>query len=260
MKLRLGHHIYGLAVIFFGIITLIWHQINSLGNISHPVILVYVAGIIELIAGLAIQWQRTVRFGALTIGIIFLIFSLFLIPPIFEMPLVYYTWGNFFEELSIVLGSVFVFASTFSNDPKFGIKIERAAYVVYGICVISYSVYQLFYLPYTAGLVPKWIPPGQMFWAVSTSIAFALAAVAIFSGRQALLASGLLTTMFISFCLIVWLPKCISDPSSLTYWFSNDKTLAVAGTAWIVTDFLSQPKFSSLTLPFIHKLIKGKKN
>ena len=260
MKLRLGHHIYGLSVIFFGILTLVWRQINSLGNISHPLILVYAAGIIELIGGLAIQWQRTVKFGALTIGVIFLIFSLFLIPPIFEMPLVYYTWGNFFEEFSIVLGSVFVFASTISHDPKRAIKIERAAYVCYGICVISYSVYQLFYLPYTAGLVPKWIPPGQMFWAVSTSIALALAAAAIFSGRQALLAARLLTTMFISFCLIVWLPKCITDPYSLTYWFSNDMTLAVAGAAWIVADFLSQPKFSSLKQPFIQQSIKEKKD
>ena len=44
---------------------------------------------------------------------------------------------------------------------------------------------------------PKWIPPGQMFWAVTTTKAFALAAIALLSDHSALLASRLLTIMVI---------------------------------------------------------------
>ncbi len=248
MKLRLGSHIYGLAAVTFGILTIVWHRINSLGNISHPEILVYLAGIIEIIGGLTIQFRRTMMIGALIISSVFLIFTLYLIPPIFKMPLVYFPWGNFFEEFSIVLGGVFVFASAVKSDPGNAAKIERAAYICYGICVISYSLYQLFYLTYTASLVPKWILPGQMFWAAATTIAFAVAAFAIISRRSAMLASGLLAAMFLGFCLLVWLPRCIADPHNLTYWNSNAVTLIVAGTGWIVTDYLYKLKTSGATL------------
>ena len=47
----------------------------------------------------------------------------------------------------------------------------------------------------TAALVPKWIPPNQMFWTILTTIAFALAAIAILINRQARLATRLMTLM-----------------------------------------------------------------
>jgi uncharacterized membrane protein YphA (DoxX/SURF4 family) len=244
MKLRLGHNFYGLAAITSSIIILIWHQVRPLGNITHPVILVYFVALIELSGGLAIQWQKTMKLGAVILAAVFFVYTLYLVPPIFGSPLDYSNWGNFFEELSIALGSLFVFALTMQNNPKTAAKVAGIAYVCYGICVISYSLYQLFYLTYTANLVPKWIPLDQMFWAVTTTIAFALAAIAILSGRAALLASGLLTAMFIGFSLLVWLPLCINDPHNITYWFSNAQTIAAAGSAWIVTDFLNQSKIA----------------
>jgi uncharacterized membrane protein YphA (DoxX/SURF4 family) len=250
MNLQLGRNIYGLAAIVYGVITLFWHQINSLGNISNPEILVFIIGVVEIIGGLTLQWQKTLRIGALTLIAVHFIFLFYLVPFIYEMPLDYSNWGNFFQEFSIVLGSLIVFVSNIQSDTEKRIKISRAAYTCYGICVFSYSLYQLFYLSYTAGLVPKWIPPGQMFWAVTTSVAFALAAVAILSGRSALLASRLLTSMFICFCLLVWLPASIINPYDLSNWYGNADTLAVAGSAWIVADLLSQQKIILLQLPF----------
>jgi uncharacterized membrane protein YphA (DoxX/SURF4 family) len=244
MKLRLGHNFYGVAAIAFAIIILIWHQVKPLGNISHPPTLVYLIALIELTGGITIQWQKTLKLGAVILAAIFFIYTLYLVPPIFGSPLDYSNWGNFFEELSIALGSVFVFTLKMQKNPKRAAKLAGISYVSYGICVISYSLYQLFYLAYTANLVPNWIPTGQMFWAVATTIAFALAAIAILSGRAALLATSLLTIMFIGFALIVWLPLCIKDPHNINYWFSNAKTIAAAGSAWIVADFISQSKIA----------------
>jgi len=105
---------------------------------------------------------------------------------------------------------------------------------------------QLFYLSATADFVPKWIPPGQMFWAITTTIAFALAAIALLSGRSALLASRLLTAMVIGFGLLVWLPAPFADPHKLINWAGNAENLSIAGAAWIVTDFLSQNHSASM--------------
>ncbi len=242
MKLRLGHHVFGLAAIAFGVITLNWCQINQFGHISHPEIFVYIAGIVEILGGFAIQWQRTVRFGALILAAVFSIFSLYWIPQIIKVPLSFGYYGNFGEQFSIAIGGVFVFASTLSGHPDKAAKIERAAYICYGICVVSYSLYQLFYLTYTASLVPKWIPPGQMFWTVATTIAFALAASAILSGRSALLASWLLTIMLIAFGVLIWVPACVIHPHEMSNWVENSSNLAMAGSAWIVADYLGKKR------------------
>jgi len=244
MKLQLGRHIYGLGAIAFGIVTLLRHQINSLGDISLPGILIYIVCIAELTGGLAILWRRTMKLGALILAVVFFIFSLYWISQIIKMPLVFYPYGNFGEQFSIALGGVFVFASAISGHPEEAAKIERAAYISYGICVISYSLYQLFYLSYTASLVPKWILPGQMFWAAATTAAFALAAIAILSGRSALLASRLLTIMLIGFGVLIWLPACVIHPHEMSNWVENAANTAMAGTAWIVTDFLYRSKIS----------------
>ena len=249
MKLQPGRYFYGLAAITFGVITLAGHQINSFGKISLPEIVVYIAGLAEIIGGLVTLWEKTLKFGAIVLGIIYLIFTLKLIIPIIKMPLAYYNWGNFFEEFSIFLGSVFILASTIRNVPERKAKITRASYLCFGICVISYSLYQLFYLKYTAGLVPKWLPPNQMFWAVSTTVAFALAAIAILSGRLALLASRLLAIMFIGFVLLVWIPACISNPHSIAKWIGIAETIAVTGSAWVVADFLYHSKKTPLKTP-----------
>jgi hypothetical protein len=247
MRLRLGRHVFGLAAIAFGVMTLNWHQIDQLGNISHPEILIYIVGIVELIGGFAIQWQRTVRLGAIILGGVFSIFSLYWIPQIIKVPLSFGYYGNFGEQFSIAIGGVFVFASTISSHPDKAVKIERSAYISYGICVITYSLYQLFYLKYTASLVPKWIPPGQMFWTVTTTIAFALAAIALLSGRSALLASRLLTIMLITFGLLIWVPACVIHPHEMSNWVENASNLAMAGSAWIVMDYLGKIRSAKAT-------------
>jgi uncharacterized membrane protein YphA (DoxX/SURF4 family) len=84
-----------------------------------------------------------------------------------------------------------------------------------------------------------------MFWAITTTIALALAAIAMLSGRSALLASRLLTTMLIGFGLLVWLPAPFADPHKLINWAGNAQNLAITGAAWIVADFLSQGRSDS---------------
>ncbi len=85
--------------------------------------------------------------------------------------------------------------------------------ILLGICAASVTLEQAFYLDATAKFVPKWIPPTQMFWAVTTTVLFALAAVALLTNRT-LLASRLLTLMVVGFGLLVWVPL-LESPQSL---------------------------------------------
>jgi uncharacterized membrane protein YphA (DoxX/SURF4 family) len=251
-KIDLGRHVYGLAAVAFGIITFAWHdfnnwqQIQALGNVPHREILVYIAAAIEIFGGLAIQWPRTARAGAFALGSIYLIFALLWVPRIAAEPRVFDRWGNFFEQFSLVSGALIVYASSSPSDSERPATAARLGCIFFGICVVSFTTEQLVYLSGTAAFVPKWIPPGQMFWAITTTIAFALAAIALLSGRSALLASRLLTAMLIGFGLLVWLPAPVADPHKIINWAGNAQNLAITGAAWIVADFLSPKRSSSM--------------
>ena len=243
---------YGLAAVGFGVLALVWHdfntwqQIRPLGDVPHREILVYIAAAVEIFGGVAIQWSRTARAGAIALGAIYLIFALLWVPLILEKPLVFDPWGNFFEQFSQVSGALIVSASFGPSDSVRSAKVARIGYFAFGICVVSFTLEQLFYLSGTAAFVPKWIPPGQMFWAITTTIAFALAAIALLSGRSALLASQLVTAMIVGFGLLVWLPA-LADPHKLINWAGNAENLAIAGAAWIVADYLSQKRSAKAT-------------
>jgi uncharacterized membrane protein YphA (DoxX/SURF4 family) len=250
-RIDLGCHVYGAAAVAFGVITLVWHDFNSwqqiqaLGNVPHREILVYLAAAIEISGGIAIQWRRTARAGTVTLGTIYLIFALLWVPHIVAAAQVYDGWGNFFEQFSLVSGALIVYGSVSQNDPARAAWVARIGYICFGICVISFTLEQLFYLSGTAEFVPKWIPPGRMFWAITTTLAMALAAIALLSGRSALLASRLLTAMLIGFGLLVWLPAPFADPHKLINWAGNAQNLAITGAAWIVAEFLSKKRSAS---------------
>ncbi len=246
----LGRHVYGAAAVAFGVITLVWHdfngwqQIRALGNVPHREILVYIAAAIEIFGGVAIQFRRITRAGGAALGTIYLIFALLWVPHIVATPKIYDCWGNFFEQFSLVSGAVIVYASVSPNVSR-AARLARIGYICFGICVVSFTLEQLFYLSGTAGFVPKWIPPGQMFWAITTTIALAFAAIAILTGHSALQASRLLTAMLIGFGLLVWLPAPFADPHKLINWAGNAQNLAITGAAWIVADSLSRNRSDS---------------
>jgi hypothetical protein len=263
-----GHHVFGLAAVAFGVISLVWHdfgapwqQIGAFGNVPYREVLVYIVAAVEIFGGIAIQWRRTAQAGALALGILYLIFALLWVPLIIAEPRVYGGWGNFFEQFSLVSGAMIVYATTVyatavsatvvhatvgQSSSQRPTRTARIGYTFFGICVVSFTLEQLFYLSGTASFVPKWIPPGQMFWAIATTIFFGLAAIALLSGRSALLAARLLTAMIIAFQFLIWLPAPFADPHKLMNWAGNAQNLAIAGAAWIVADFLSVTRASSL--------------
>ena len=112
MKYSLGRYVYGLAAIGSGICALAWHDFNALGGVPHREILTYIAATIEILGGVAVQWPRTARAGAVALGTIYFTFALLGVPLIIEHPLVYNGFGNFFEQFSFVSGAMILYASS----------------------------------------------------------------------------------------------------------------------------------------------------
>jgi hypothetical protein len=232
---NLGRHMFGVAALAFGLITLAWHDYNGWHQLRY---VVDAAGAAQIIGGAAIQFRRTAKTGAVVLGAVYLVFALLCVPGIVAKPRIYNSWGNFFEQFSLVTGAAIVYArlsSAWSQE-----TLNRIGRILLGICVASFTLEQAIYLGATASLVPKWLPPSQMFWAVTTTVLFALAAVALLANRMALLATRLLTMMLVIFELLVWAPLLLSDPHNYTNWGESAETFAIAGTAWILADLLGE--------------------
>jgi uncharacterized membrane protein YphA (DoxX/SURF4 family) len=242
---NLGVYVYGAGAIALGISGLVWTDFATNwqrveANVSHRSALAFIVAVYELAAGAAILWRRTARTGAMMLAILYSVFASLWVPQILGSPKVYDGWGNFFEEFSLVIAGAVVCASLAPPD---SVLAGRAAQIsrLFGICAISFALEQLFYLSGTAGFVPKWIPPGQMFWAIATTVSFLLAAVAILSGFLAGLASRLLTAMIVGFEALVWAPILAATPHVHFAWAGNAISLAMAGAAWVVADSISEP-------------------
>ena len=230
-----GRHVFGVAALAFGVITLAWHDYNDSHRLRY---IVYSASAALMFGGAAIQLRRTAKTGAAVLGAAYLVFALLCVPGIVAAPQIYNSWGNLFEQFSLLTGAAIVYAHLSSAwSPE---TLNRIGRVLLGICAASFTLEQAIYLDATVHLVPKWVPPSQMFWAVATTVSFALAAVALLTNRMALLASRLLTMMIVSFGLLVWIPLVLSDPHSHTNWSENAETFAIAGATWILADLLGE--------------------
>ena len=219
----------------FGLITLAWHDYND-GHLLRYI--VYAAAAAQIFGGAAIQFRRTVKTGAVVLAAVYLVFAILCVPGIVAKPQIYNNWGNFFEQFSLVTGAAIVYArlsSAWSQE-----TVRRIGRILLGICAASFTLEQAIYLNATVNLVPKWLPPSQLFWAVTTTVLFALAAVALLANRMALLATRLLTMMLVIFGLLVWVPLLLSDLHNHTNWSENAETFAIAGTAWILADLLGE--------------------
>src|SRR6266851_8026470 len=236
---NLGRHVFGVAALAFGLITLAWHDYNGW---HQPRYLVHAAAAALIFGGAAMQFRRTAKTGAAVLVAVYLVFALQCVPGIIAKPQIYNSWGNFFEQFSLVAGAAIVYArlsSAWSRE-----TLNRIGSILLGVCVTSFTLEQAVYLHATASLVPKWIPPSQMFWAAATTVLFALAAVALLTNRMALLATRLLTMMLVLFGLIVWVPLLLSDPHNHTNWSETAETFAIAGAAWILADLLGEVRLN----------------
>jgi uncharacterized membrane protein YphA (DoxX/SURF4 family) len=242
-----GRHVYGFGAVALGLVGLAWRHSNLwrgvwlLDRIPHREGLQCAVGAIEILGGVLIQWRRAARVGAAVLGAVYLVFALLLVHDIVVDPGSYNGWGNFFLRFSLVCGALIVYGTTERPDQERS-ALSRIGYFGFGICVVSFAIYQCTGFAFTVSLVPEWLPPEQAFWAVATTIFFALAAIALLTGRSALPAAQLLTAMLLGFGLLVWLPRQIAHPEMLGVWTESAENFAIMGAAWVVADFLSSAR------------------
>jgi hypothetical protein len=239
-----GRIVFGTSAVLFGVIALLWRDSDTWQELHHIWSLPF--GIIigsslmaALIAGgIGIQFPRTTHRASIVLGVVYFLFSLSCIAGIVAAPGVYAQYGSFFEQFSLLCGATALYAMTGTSEAR-AIVFGRLARLGLGVSTISFTLAQAVYLRFTAELVPRWIPPNQMFWTIFTTTAFALAAIAILINRQARLAMRLMTFMLALFGLLVWVPRVIAHPNVHLNWSEFALTFLITGAAWTVADLKS---------------------
>jgi uncharacterized membrane protein len=239
----LGFLLYGGAGILLGVVGFAWGEFATNWQRVKDAIpfhgaLAYGTATLELIGGAALFWRASARWGAGVLTLVYSVFALIWACVILGAPLAWDSWGNLFEELSIVIAGAAVYASL---SPQGTAWHRRTGFLcrLYGICPISFGLTHFFYLSGVAGWVPKWIPFGGLFWAAATGTFFLLAAFSILTGFLAGLASRLNAIMIIGFEVLIWVPKVASAPHDHFSWSGNGICLALAGGAWAVSDLIN---------------------
>ncbi len=237
-----GRIVFGAAAVLFGVIALMWQDPDTWQNVHHIRSLPFGAIIggclmaAQIAGGVGMRYPQTERPASIVLGFVYLCFSLACVPEIIAASNIYDKYGgSFFIFFSLVCGAVALYAATEANPDKARV-LGRVARLGLGICAISFTLGQILLPRETASLVPKWIPPGQMFWAILTTVAFGLAAIAILINRQARLAMRLMTLMLALFGVMVWVPRVIAHPKTHFDWSECALTFLVTGAAWVVAE------------------------
>ncbi len=167
-----GRILFGASAVLFGVVSLMWHDAQTWQSVSRIWRMPFGTTIgnalmvAQIAGGIALVYPRTARVASIILAIVYAIFSLTCIPGIIKAPKIFGEYDSFFEQFSLFCGAIAVYAPTFAR-------------IGLGVSTVSFTLAQIVYLRLTADLVPTWIPPNQMFWAIVTTIAFALAAIAM---------------------------------------------------------------------------------
>ena len=237
---NVGKYVYAGGAIFLGILGLAsgdfaasWQHVGP--NVPLRPLLAYLTAVVELVAGVALLWRRTALAGAVTLTVVYSVFTLLWVPKAFINLGDYDPIGNFFEELSLVTAGLVLWAII--SPPYSAIARRRHFFVLlFGICPISFGIVHIIDMPGLLNAIPGWLPPTRMFWAYVNTLGFFGAAVAILSGILAPLASRLLIVEIVIFELLFWIPNLIAGPHNHFNWAGNAISIAIAGAAWLVSD------------------------
>jgi uncharacterized membrane protein len=225
-----------------------WHPVPE--GIPYRSVLAYAAAALMFAAGAGLQWRKTSRAALLLSASIYTPFALLWLRRVIGFPQLSGTWSGFAEQFAPVIAAVFAYGHAVGANGRWPAKAVTASRAVFGLCVIELGLAHFFALSLTASLVPRWIPPGQRFWAAATGVAMVLAGVSIAIDVQSARAARLLTTLLLLFGAFVWAPRVFATPHQPVAWGGFAITVLVCGSAWMVADGLDRrPRAAHATAP-----------
>jgi uncharacterized membrane protein YphA (DoxX/SURF4 family) len=244
-RMVFGWRVYGAGVMALGLLGL------ALGDFvnGQPVakgfpdrmVLAYAAGALMLVGGAAVEWRRSTAWGAAILTAYYTVVVIILMHgrPVVANYAVYGVYEDLAEQVGIAAAGLIVYAGSAKIAAALAARLALIGRVVFGLCALVWGGAHFKYMNMTAPLVPKWLPPSQVFWGYTTGVCFVAAGVAILTGVKARLAAILLTGMLASFTFLVHVRMLLADHSGVFNWSELALNITLVGVAWVVADSLA---------------------
>jgi uncharacterized membrane protein YphA (DoxX/SURF4 family) len=246
---NVGRIFYGLAIAATGLQTIYytdfpyWFLPPKHSGIPGLVALAYIAGVLLILAGACIVFEKKTRSVSLLLGaVLLLIFCFYFIPYEFMARSRYLhlvQWENAEKELAFASGA-FVIAGCFTGKnenpiTRFLARLIPLGAISFSITMISFGILHFLYAEDASNYVPSWIP-NHMFWTYFAGIALIGSGIAIILKIKIGLIAALLGTMLFTWFIILHIPRVVTSPvaylgSEITSAFL---ALAYSGIAFVI--------------------------
>jgi uncharacterized membrane protein len=189
--------------------------------ISGPVMLTYISGILFILVGASIVFEKNTRpISLLFGGLLLMIFCFCFIPYEFMVNSNYKDlaeWENAEKELQLA-GGAFLIAGCFSKKNenhlyKFLGKLIPFGAIFFAIPIIGYGILHFQFAKDVSTMVPTWIP-SPLFWTYFAGTALLGSGIAIIFKIKTGLIAALLGTMIFIWFIIIHVPGVITSPST----------------------------------------------
>ena len=257
-SLALSACVYGAGVAGIGVVNLALRSFDPMQPVPDTLpgrtALAFGTSVLILLAGIGIMWRRTAAWSAAFLTIYF-----GAIVALLENGRVivgqYKVYGAYFgvaEGLALAAAGIIIFSSKAGIDPVRARRLTRVGQITFGACALFFGGAHFVYPEATLALVPRWLPPSQLFWAYATGFFHIAGGLAILTGVRARLAAYLLTIMYAAFTPLVHVPLLLSDPSRHFFLTENVLNIALVGVAWVVADSLILRQSTSVSAGEAH--------
>ena len=217
-----GRIFFGVSIAVMGLLIIYYNDFPYMLFPAPPLQipgLVYIFGLLFILAGACIFFEKKTRPVSLVFGFILLmIFCFFYLPYEFGVSSNYKNlmeWDNPGKELALA-GGAFVMAGGFAEKNKnrlsiLGEKFMPFGAILFSLPVITFGILHLLYTKDLSSLVPSWIPR-PVFWTYLAGVALIGSGISmIFSIKTRLIATLLGSMIFIWFA-ILHVPRIINSP------------------------------------------------
>jgi len=222
---NIGRIFYGIAIAETGFQTLYYNDFPYwLLPPNHALIpgfavLAYIFGIMFILAGACIVFEKKMRpISLLFGGVLLFIFCFYYIPYVFVTSsnlMDFLEWENAGKELAIAGGALVVAGSLSgkNENPLMNLleKLIPIGVILFSITIISFGILHFLYTNDVSTMIPSWIPY-HIFWTYFAGTALIGSGIAIILKIKIRLIAALLGTMIFTWFIILHIPRVMASP------------------------------------------------
>lgn len=218
-----GRTFYGLGIAGIGALHFIYAGFRPViipippettNNLNY---LVYLTGLVIVIAGLLIAVEIFVKSVSLLLGVFLLLFFLLgHLPNRFaNNPGIIGAWTDALKILALS-GGAFVVSNLYPNMRARGSfrvinSLALCGKYFFALMLVIFGIDHFIYLDFVKTLVPTWIP-GSLFWTYFAAVALIGSGLAIFINFKPKVISILLAAMLFIWLVVLHIPRAIAAP------------------------------------------------